>query len=55
MNKLIFNNKEYELMQVEYPRFRIYGKEYEDIGFNIYPELEKDIPLYECFCIRIKG
>ena len=33
MNKLVFNGLEYELIEVPpWPRFKIYGKEYKDIG-----------------------
>jgi hypothetical protein len=54
MNKLIFNNKEYELIEINNYEFRIYGEEYSDIGYNIHKELEKEIPIYECFSLRIK-
>jgi hypothetical protein len=53
-NKLIFKEKEYELIEVPYDRFRVYGKGYEDIGFNALHKIEEDIPLKECFTLRIK-
>jgi len=54
MDKLIFNGKEYQLMEIPHDRFRIYGKEYEDIGFDALPGIQKEIPLYMCFSLRIK-
>ena len=54
MNKLIFNNKEYELIQVRDSRVRVFGEDYEDIGFNINKGIEKQIPLYEYLSLRIK-
>ena len=54
MNKLIFNNKEYELIRTGHPRFRVYGKGYEDIGQQVDEILDYETPLYECLCIRIK-
>lgn len=54
MDKLIFNKKEYELIEIPHDKFRIYGKEYENIGFDDLPEIEKEIPLYMCFSLRIK-
>jgi hypothetical protein len=54
MDKLIFKGKEYELIETPpYPKFRIYGKEYEDIGFT-QPGIMRDIPEYDCYTLRIK-
>jgi hypothetical protein len=55
MDKLIFKEKEYELIEIPHDRFKIYGKEYEDIGFiNSFEKIEKDIPLFDCRALRIK-
>jgi hypothetical protein len=54
MDKLIFKGKEFELIEVPYPRFKIYSKEYENIGFKSYDPLVKNIPLYDCYTLRIK-
>lgn len=54
MDKLIFNEKEYLLIEIPHDKFRIYGKEYKDIGFDALPEIQKEIPLYMCFSLRIK-
>jgi hypothetical protein len=53
-NKLMFKEKEYELIEIPNDRFRIYGEGYEDIGFNSLFSQEKEIPLYDCFSLRIK-
>lgn len=54
MNKLIFNGKEYELIEINYDKFRIYNKDYDDIGFISYEFKHKSIPLYDCYSLRIK-
>ncbi len=54
MNKLMFNGKEYKLIEVQHPKFRIYGEGYEDIGFNALNGIEASIPYYQCFSLRIK-
>lgn len=55
MDKLIFNGKEYELIEISHDRFKIYGKEYEDIGFiDSFGKIEIDIPLFDCRALRIK-
>lgn len=53
-NKLIFNRREYELVEVPDSRFRVFGQGYEDVGWRVYQTIEKDIPFYECFSVRIK-
>lgn len=54
MDKLMFKGKEYELIEVPHDRFRIYGEGYDDIGFSALHGIEKDIPVFECFTLRIK-
>ena len=55
MDKLIFKGKEYELIETPpYPKFLIYGEEYEDIGYNSTDTMFIKIPEYSCFTIRIK-
>lgn len=55
MDKLIFKGKEYELIETPpYPKFLIYGKEYEDIGYKSIDTMFIEIPEYSCFTIRIK-
>lgn len=54
MDKLIFKGKEYELIEIPFHKFVIYGKEYEDIGFNSLHGINEDIPRYSCFSLRIK-
>jgi hypothetical protein len=54
-NKLIFKEKEYELIETPpWPRFKIYGKEYEDIGYTSPEPLMGKIPEYDCYTLRIK-
>lgn len=53
-NKLIFKEKEYELIEIPHDKFRIYGEEYNDIGFNTLPVIYKEINLYDCYSLRIK-
>jgi hypothetical protein len=55
MDKLMFKGKEYELIEVPpYPKFRIYGKEYKDIGYNSIDTTHIEIPEYDCHTLRIK-
>lgn len=55
MDKLIFKGKEFELIEVPpYPKFKIYGKEYEDIGFTSADPMMNKIPEYDCYTLRIK-
>ena len=54
MNKLIFNNKEYELIQVRDSRVRVFGEDYEDIGFNINKGIEKQHNFFILFVLRNK-
>lgn len=56
-NKLIFNGKEYELIETEHPRFNVFDieKNYIDIGYTrdfLYADVDRY--RYECFSIRIK-
>jgi hypothetical protein len=55
MDKLIFKGKEYELIETPpWPGFKIYGKEYEDIGFTHPDPIMDNIPVYDCHTLRIK-
>lgn len=55
MDKLIFKGKEFELIEVPpYPKFKIYGKKYEDIGFTSADPMMNKIPEYDCYTLRIK-
>ncbi len=54
MDKLIFKGKEYKLMEVPHPKFKIYGEGYQDIGFNDLNGINATIPLYACFSLRLK-
>jgi hypothetical protein len=55
MDKLIFKGKEFELIEVPpYPKFKIYGKEYEDIGFSSADPMMDKIPEYDCYTLKIK-
>lgn len=54
MDKLIFKGKEYELIEIPYQRFNIYSKEYDDIGFKRCDPMVENIPLYDCYALRIK-
>ena len=53
-DKLVFNGQEYELIEIGHDRFRIHGEEYKDIGYDALHKIEKEIPYYECFSLRIK-
>ena len=53
MNKLTFKGIEYNLIEVQHPKFRIYGEGYEDIGFDELV-LNSNMPVYACFSLRIK-
>jgi hypothetical protein len=54
MNKLIFKGKEYELIEVNHDKFRIYGMDYNDIGFITWEFKNDSIPVYDCYSLRIK-
>jgi len=54
MNKLIFKGKEYELIEVNHDKFRIYGMDYNDIGFTTWEFKDDSIPVYDCYSLRIK-
>lgn len=55
MNKLVFKGKEYELIETPpWLRFKIYGEEYEDIGFAYPNPMTGSIPVYDCYALRIK-
>lgn len=56
MNKLIFDNKEYELVEIEDDRFRFYSKQdLSDIGYNNLPWVIQDpATTYEIYVLRIK-
>jgi hypothetical protein len=55
MDKLIFKGLEYELIEVPaWPRFKIYGKEYKDIGYTSPEPLMDKIPEYDCYTLRIR-
>ena len=55
MDKLIYKGKEYELIETPpWPKFKIYGKEYKDIGFTQADPMMKNIPEYDCYTLRIK-
>lgn len=54
-NKLIFNGKEYELIETPHDRFIVFDHEmrYGDVGINVNPQ--EDLTRYECYCIRISN
>ena len=56
MNKLIFNGKEYELIEVNHDRFRIQSIDYDykDIGYVQWEFKDDLIPTYDCYSLRIK-
>ena len=55
MNKLIFNGKEYKLIETPpYDRFKIHGEGYEDIGYDARHTSFKTLTEYTCFTLRIK-
>ena len=54
MNKLIFNDKEYELIEVNHDRFRIHHIDYNDIGYVHWEFADHSIPTYDCYSLRIK-
>jgi hypothetical protein len=54
MDKLIFNGKEYELIEVNHDKFRIYSNDYDDIGFTTWEFKDASIPVYDCYSLRIK-
>lgn len=56
MNKLIFNNKEYELVEIGNSTFRLYSeKDLSDIGWNNLPwHISESKFTYEMFSIKIK-
>ena len=55
MNKLIFNSKEYELIEANCDRFRVHGTGYYDIGYVHWEFKDYSIPTYDCYSLRIKN
>jgi pimeloyl-ACP methyl ester carboxylesterase len=53
-NKLIFNNREYELIEIQHPSFIIYDEQdrYSDIGYS--DQQYRDFHRWGCKALKIK-